>query len=50
MNEYYEDKARNAPVDPKTLVKQQFVMSKTNAIPRKNSTFTASVTLFCRFI
>ena len=45
MDLYNEEKARNQPVDPKTLVKQQFVMSKANAIPRKDFKLTASVTL-----
>ena len=35
MNEYYETKAANQPIDPKTLVKQQFVMNKSQAVARK---------------
>ena len=31
MAEYREEQERNRPIDPKTLIKQQFVMSKTNA-------------------
>ena len=49
MDEYREELTRNQPVDPKTLVKQQFVMSKTNAIKRKEAIAVASVTLFILF-
>ena len=35
MAEYRAEQERNRPVDPKTLIKQQFVMSKTNAQPGK---------------
>jgi len=40
MNEYHDEIARNQPVDPKTLVKQQFVMSKTNALKPTNKVVT----------
>ena len=33
MAEYHAEIEANRPVDPKTLVKQQFVMSKSNAAP-----------------
>ena len=46
MDEYRDEIARNKPVDPKTLVRQQFVMSKTNAVKRKEAFVVASVTLF----
>ena len=35
MAEYRAEQERNAPVDPKTLIKQQFVMSKSTAQPGK---------------
>ena len=35
MQQYYADKEANRPIDPKTLVKQQFVMNKNNAMPGK---------------
>ena len=35
MAEYRAEQERNRPVDPKTLIKQQFVMSKSNAAPGK---------------
>ena len=31
MAEYRAEQERNRPVDPKTLIKQQFVMSKSQA-------------------
>ena len=46
MDEYRAEIARNQPVDPKTLVKQQFVMSKSEALKRKETARNASVTLF----
>mmetsp|Transcript_22159 Transcript_22159/g.25957 ORF Transcript_22159/g.25957 Transcript_22159/m.25957 type:complete len:105 (+) Transcript_22159:40-354(+) len=33
MAQYREEQERNRPVDPKTLIKQQFVMSKSEARP-----------------
>ena len=39
MAEYRAAQEANRPVDPKTLIKQQFVMSKTNAQPGKLDTF-----------
>ena len=50
MEEYYEEKKRNAPVDPKTLVKQQFIMSKSQAVQRKGSKFIASVTILSVYL
>lgn len=35
MAEYRAEQERNRPVDPKTLIKQQFVMSKSEAKPGK---------------
>ena len=35
MDEKRAEAEANRPIDPKTLVKQQFVMSKSSAIPRK---------------
>ena len=35
MAAYREEQERNRPVDPKTLIKQQFVCSKKNAQPGK---------------
>ena len=35
MQLYADEKARNQPVNPPTLIKQQFVMSKSEAIQRK---------------
>ena len=42
MDEYRAEQERNRPVDPKTLIKQQFVMSKTEAQPGKWSIFHIS--------
>ena len=36
MAEYRAEQERNRPVDPKTLIKNQFVMSKSQAQPGKS--------------
>jgi len=36
MAEFRAQKESNRPVDPKTLIKQQFIMSKSNAQPGKH--------------
>ena len=37
---YREEQERNRPADPKTLIKQQFVMSKSQARPGKHQSLT----------